>query len=80
MKCYADFTDDVSGEIVGGNYGIAWLEYDGRKQGRTFYPINELEAMHLCENEKNRISEECGQAYELIYPKKDAWVVRMDGI
>jgi len=32
--------DDVNGEIFGGNYGQAWVTYEGRKQGGTVYPTN----------------------------------------
>lgn len=66
-----NFTDDVNGQIIGGDYVIAWVSYEGRKQGRTIYAENQKQA----EQELTRIvldmQDEFGDSFRLIYPKKE---------
>lgn len=71
--------DDVSGQIVGGNYGQAWVTYEGRKQGPTCYPTSYHEADEMCSSIVARIKSECGYAFKEIYPK-EAWMFHFDGI
>jgi hypothetical protein len=74
------YTDDVNGQIVGGDYGRAWVTYCGRNQGAMCYPKNETQAKAMCEEIKSNINQECGQAFDLIYPKSDGWLFHFDGI
>ena len=71
--------DDVNGQIVGGEYGTAWVTYEGRKQGNTCYPSNEAEAFAMCEAVVSRIKDECGAAFSDIYPL-NKWLYHFDGI
>lgn len=80
MKNYKDFTDDVSGEIIGGDYGTCWVTYEGRKQGATMYPTNETEAYAMCEDLKDEIKKDCGEVFDSIYPNKNGWMFHFDGI
>lgn len=74
----ADFTDDVSGQIVGTHYGAAWVTYEGRKQGKTFYVSTESEALKVCSNHiENYKSMPVGKD---IYPDDSAWRICMDGV
>lgn len=68
------FDDDVNGQIIGGDYGQAWISYCGRKQGQTVYPSNESEAYLLCDEIKSKIESDCGEVFNVIYPLKDKWV------
>jgi hypothetical protein len=80
MKTYKDFTDDVSGQIIGGEYGQCWVTYQGRKQGNTGYPANEVEADSFCQAVIDRIKNECGEVFSMIYPDKNGWKFHFDGI
>lgn len=71
--------DEVNGQIVGGDYGQAWVTYQGRKQGETCYPRHEGEALAMCHSIIERIKSECGPAFKDIYPA-DAWMLHFDGI
>lgn len=79
MKVHKDFTDDISGVIVGGEYGTCWVTYDGRKQGGTKYPSNEIEALNFCAAIKKEIMDSCGGVFKTIYPL-NAWKFHFDGV
>lgn len=71
-----DFTDDVSGVIVGGDYMQGFLTYEGRKQGSDMYAVNE-DALKVLANEKwNSIKKEHGQVFRDIYPS-NAWMLEI---
>ena len=72
--------DDVNGQIVGGDYGMCWVTYEGRKQGQTMYACDYPEADALCFATVERIRQDCGEAFDLIYPDKNAWKFHFDGI
>lgn len=71
--------DDVNGQIIGGNYGQAWLTYDGRRQGKTIYPKNREEADRLLHGMVEDIKKECGSAFTAIYPSQK-WRYNYSGI
>lgn len=71
--------ESVNGYIVGGDYGICWVTYEGRQQGPRMYPRNKLEALSLCENYITNVKKDCGEVFNLIYPNQ-AWVFHFDGI
>lgn len=71
--------DEVNGVIVGGDFGMCWVTYDGRKQGKTCYPRNEAEAYSMCNEIKDRINRECWQVFKDIFPL-DSWMFHFDGI
>lgn len=71
--------DDVNGQIIGTHYGQAWVTYEGRKQGPTFYPRDYQEAESMCFEVVERIKAECGKAFKSIYPK-DAWMLHFDNL
>lgn len=60
--------DVVNGQIIGGEYGKAWVTYDGRQQGKMCYPCNYAEADAMCNSVIERIKKECGDAFKHIYP------------
>jgi hypothetical protein len=74
------FTDDVNGIIIGGDYGMCWVTYEGRKQGNTCYPENEVQADNMCHDIIEGIKTECGTAFSLIYPNTFGWKFHFDGI
>lgn len=80
MSTYKDFTDDVNGTIIGGDYGMCWVTYQDRKQGKTNYPANKVEAEQMCSCVVEEIKKDCGEAFNMIYPDKDAWKFHFDGI
>ena len=51
--------DDVNGQIIGGDYGLCWVTYEGRKQGSTGFPTNEIEAERFCLGVVERIKIDC---------------------
>lgn len=69
------FDDDVNGQIIGGDYLLCRLVYDGRAQG-DFWASTEQEAVERAEAGLAERKKECGEAFRLIYPL-DAWEVRM---
>lgn len=71
--------DDVNGQIIGGDFGQCWVTYEGRKQGPTKYPNNELEAESFCLEIVEHIKQECGPVFREIYPK-NAWMFHFDGV
>ncbi len=72
--------EDVSGEIIGGDYGQAWVTYCGRKQGKTCYPRNEVEAYAQCDEIVEEIKAKCGiDLFKEIYPLQK-WVYHFDGV
>ena len=68
--------DDVNGKIIGGDYGMAWVTYQGRKQGKTHYCRTELEAIDQCE----KYIEQClsDPAAMHIWTDKSAWKIHLD--
>jgi hypothetical protein len=74
------FTDDVNGVLVGGDYGQCWVTYQGRKQGSTGYPSNEVEADNFCQAIIDQIKAECGSVFIDIYPDKSGWKFHFDGV
>lgn len=71
--------DDVCGRIVGGDYGLAFITYEGRKQGSTVYPKNEAEARDKCMDILQEIKHECGDSFSEIYPKS-SWKFYFYGV
>lgn len=80
MTTYKDFTDDVNGNIVGGNFGMCWVSYHGRKQGQIMYPSSKEVAESMCQGVVNRIKEECGDVFNVIYEDNGAWKFHFDGV
>ncbi len=71
------FDDEVSGIIIGGEYGIrAALYYDGRRQGGDIFADNEEVAMAVAVERKREALKACGLAVRDIYPL-DAWELRI---
>lgn len=75
MQTFQDFTDDVSGVIVGAFVQQAFLTYEGRKQGPTMYVKSDDEAKELAQAYIDNQRQEFGEAFRMIYPNK-AWQVR----
>lgn len=65
--------DDVTGIIIGGEYLLGFLTYDGRKQGRQIYAESHAALIKLAEEQKAEILKDCGIVARDIYPKDDAW-------
>jgi len=78
-KTFSPF-DDVNGVIIGGDYGRAWVTYEGRKQGRVCYPQTEIEAWQMCDSVVENIKKEYGEAFDMIYPDSSAWKYHFDNI
>lgn len=73
--------DDVNGTIIGGEYGQCWVTYEGRKQGNTMYPSNEIEADTMCQAIIDGYKAESDDfVFNLIYPNKDGWKFHFDGV
>lgn len=75
---HKNYIDDVRGQIIGGDYGEAWLTYEGRKQSETFHAMNETEAVNMAKNWMKE-QKERGCFYE-IWPNKNGWRLCMEGI
>lgn len=71
--------DDVNGQVIGGDYGIAWVTYDGRQQGGKIYPETRLEADLLLNEIIQGIKEDCGRVFAEIYPA-EKWKYHYSGI
>lgn len=71
--------DDVNGVIVGGNYGMAWVTYDGRKQGNTVYPKNEVEADSMLNAIIEKMKLEYGDTFRMIFPEQK-WKYHFEGL
>jgi hypothetical protein len=80
VEAMANLYDDVNGAIIGGDYGRAWVTYCGRKQGPACYPCNEAEAYQMCNEIKEKIKVDCGDAFAMIYRNADGWMFNFEGI
>lgn len=65
--------DDVTGTIIGGEYLVGILTYDGRKQGGELYAECQGELLRLAEEQKAEILKDCGTVAKVIYSMDDAW-------
>ena len=72
--------DDVAGQIIGGDYGQCWVTYEGRKQGKTMYADNYPDADVLCMGVVNRLQDDLGDNFYIVYPNKNGWKFHFDGI
>jgi len=72
--------DDTNGQVIGGEYGQAWLTYEGRKQGATIYPASREQANAELAARLNEIKADCGEAFRAIYPKANCWQFHYSGI
>ena len=79
MSAIGKQDDDVYGQIIGGDYGQAWVTYCGRRQGPMCYPRDEAEASAKCDALVAKIKEECGAAFKDIYPLQK-WMYHFDGV
>lgn len=68
--------EDVSGQIVGGEYVQGAVYYDGRKQGRCLYGRTDEELRRQADAFIAEKREECGQAFAMIWPKP-LWELRI---
>jgi hypothetical protein len=69
-------TDDVRGSIIGGDYLVCRLMYEGREQGK--FSADDLDdAKAKSEQMLARIKAECGPAYIMIYRDPGAWELRI---
>lgn len=66
----------VDGQIIGGFHIIGHLFYEGRPQGRDLWADDEAELRVKANEAYQQIKDECGQAFEMIYPA-DAWELRI---
>lgn len=69
------FDDDVRGTIVGGDYLVCRLVYDGRTQ-KDFLARTDEEALQMAKHWKSELMTSCGLAAEDIYPD-DKWELRI---
>jgi len=75
MQTYKDFTDDVSGQVIGDFLSQAFVTYEGRKQGPTLYVRNDEEAKHKAQIYIDELRADCGEAFRMIYPNK-SWSIK----
>ena len=68
---------DVSGVIVGGEYAIGWLTYEGRKQGRQLYGDDYIDLKAKAEKMKSEILAECAPVAGAIYPLDSEWRLKI---
>lgn len=71
-----DFTDDVSGQVIGTMYLVGRLYYEGRPQGRKLYATTESDLLAQAHELKAKLRADCGEALIFIYPL-DAWELRI---
>ena len=79
MSKIGTIQDDTNGQVIGGDYGQAWVTYDGRQQGAMVYPATRSQADKLMDGIVQDIKEECGNAFTAIYPEKK-WKYHYSGI
>lgn len=75
----SDHSEEVRGVIIGGEYWKWQLWYDGRPQSPRLPADTEAEAQAAGKAEYESIKAECGQAFTIIHPLKDAWTIRTWG-
>lgn len=74
---YADFTDDVNGQVIGAILMRGKIFYDGRSQGQDIYTETEVELRTMANDAYKAIKTQAGRAFELIYPNVKAWELRI---
>ena len=67
--------DDVRGMIVGGDYLMCRLVYDGRTQ-KDFLARTDDEALQMAKHWKSELMSDCGLAAKYIYPD-EKWELRI---
>lgn len=72
---YKDFSDDVSGQVIGAFVQQAFLTYEGRKQGPAMYVKTDAEAKELAQAYINNQRQEFGDAFSMVYPNK-SWQIK----
>lgn len=68
--------ESVNGQIVGTQYAIGAIYYNGRKQGSTIYGETQGDLMANCKAKIAMIKVDCGDAFIHIYPK-DSWEIKV---
>ena len=76
------FTDDVNGIIISGNYGQCCVTYQGRQQGSTCYPETIEQAQFMCQSILDEIKKDSVNdfIFKTIYPDVDGWKFNFNGI
>lgn len=72
--------DDVNGQIVGGDYGFAWVTYESRQQGPKAPVKTRQEAQAHCESVISEIKADCGEVFKFIYPNAALWRFHTDNL
>lgn len=70
--------DSVHGHVVGGDFGVAWISYDGRKQRNTVYPRNKEEAVSMLDSIIGDMKKEYGESFAMIFPEQK-WKYHING-
>ena len=73
-----EFTDDIDGTIIGGDYVTGQLCYETRPQGRQLYADDAAGLRIEAGNLLRQIKADCGRVFADIYPH-DEWTLRIHG-
>ena len=71
-----DFTDDVNGQIIGGDHVTGQLYYEDRPQRSQLYADDTDALRRQAADTLAQIKQECRHAFAEIYPR-DAWTLRI---
>ena len=71
-----DYTDDIGGIMIGGDYWNWQLYYEGRPQSQRYPADGEKEAIEAGKVEYEKIKVECGKVFDDIY-RFDKWEIRI---
>jgi hypothetical protein len=71
-----DFTDDVTGLVIGGDHVTGQLYYEDRPQHSQLYADDTDALRRRAADALAQIKRECGRAFADIYPR-DAWTLRI---
>ena len=76
MNGYIDFSDDVSGSIIGDILFPCRLYYCDRPQGQTFFCGSDSHASQVAAAMMAEIKDSLGDSFNEIYPEK-RWSLRI---
>jgi hypothetical protein len=70
-------SETVNGTIIGEIVSCGRLFYEGRPQGRGLYADDGAELRAEAQRLLEEIKADCGELYAEIYPRPDAWELRV---
>lgn len=71
------FGRDLTNGVIIGDYTVTGkLFYEDREQSQNLIGSSEKEVLEKAQEQKDKWKSQMGEAFDWIYPNKDAWTVK----